>query len=313
MVDGMTDVGRFEVAIRPPDGPRHGWIAELARRQHGVVAHWQLFAGGLSRSAIQRLVRAGWLHPLHLGVYAVGHRAVGWHGRCTAGVLSCGPHAVLSHQPAAALWDLRRSSSRTVHVTAPRGRTGPAEVRVHRVRTLHPDDIARVDDIPVTSVPRTLLDNAEVLPPRQAIRMLEQAERLQLFDLRAIERLLARSHGRHGIRSLRAAIAALNGEPPPRVNSDWERDLLDFCDDHDLPRPELNVIVEGYEVDGLWRDKKLVVELDGYAFHRHPDAFENDRRKDATLQLAGYIVLRITWKRFVEEPEEVANLIRRRV
>jgi hypothetical protein len=242
----------------------------------------------------------------------VGHTAIDWLGRCIAGVFACGPHAVLSHQPAASLWDLRRSSSAAVHVTAPRSRSGPPGVRVHRVRTLHPEDVARVDGIPVTSVARTLLDNAEALPPRQLIRMLEQAERLQLFDLSAVERLLARSRGRHGIKPLCAGIAALHGEPP-RVNSDWERDLLDFCDDHCLPRPELNSIVEGYEVDALWREQKLIVELDSYAFHRHLAAFENDRRKDAALQLAGYIVLRITWRRFVEEPKEVAGLIRRRV
>jgi hypothetical protein len=180
------------------------------------------------------------------------------------------------------------------------------------VRSLHPDDRAEVHGIPVTSLPRTLLDNAEVLPLRQTVRMLEQAERLQIFDLRALEALLDRSHGRHGVKPLRAAMAETTGEPA-RTNSDWERDLLDFCDDYDIPRPELNVIVEGYEVDALWRDKKLIVELDSYAFHRHLSAFENDRRKYGALQLAGYIVLPITWRRLENEPQEVADLIRRRV
>jgi hypothetical protein len=144
----------------------------------------------------------------------------------------------------------------------------------------------------VTSVARTLLDLADVLALRQLIRAIEQAERLQLFDLKAVERLLARSNGRR-VKPLEAAIAAVNGEPA-RVNSDWERDLLDFCDDQDIPKPELNVIVEGYEVDALWRAKKLVVELDSYAFHRSLRAFEDDRRKYAALQLAGYMVLPLT-------------------
>jgi very-short-patch-repair endonuclease len=185
-------------------------------------------------------------------------------------------------------------------------------VTVHRVRALHPDDLAERDGIPVTSVARTLLDNAEVLPRRQVVRMIEQAERMGIFDLRAVERMIERSRGRHGVKPLRPAIAAVEGEPP-RVNSDWERDFLDFCEEHGLSKPELNSRVKGYEVDALWRDQKLIVELDSYSFHRHRAAFEDDRRKDGTLQLAGYIVLRITWRRVESEPEEVARLLRLRV
>jgi hypothetical protein len=183
---------------------------------------------------------------------------------------------------------------------------------VHRVRFLHPDDRAELNRVPVTSLPRTLLDNAEVLPLRQTVRMIEEAERLQVFDLTAVERLLARSRGRHGLKPVRAAVAAVNGDPP-RMNSDWERDFLDFCDDYALPRPELNVVVEGYEVDALWRDQELIVELDSWGHHRHRSAFEDDRRKYGALQLAGYLVLPITWRRLEEEPEEVARMIRRRV
>jgi Transcriptional regulator, AbiEi antitoxin len=121
----MTDVDPLNAAIRDRKGPRQ-WIAELAMRQHGVVAHWQVIRGGLSSSGIHRLIEAGWLHPLHIGVYAVGHRRVTWLGRCSAAVLACGPIALLSHQPAAALWEVRRSSSpgATCHRAAPE--EGPA-------------------------------------------------------------------------------------------------------------------------------------------------------------------------------------------
>jgi hypothetical protein len=280
--------------------------------QHGVVAHWQLIAGGLSRSAIQRLIGAGWLHRLYVGVYAVGHDRLSWHGRCLAAVFACGPGAVLSHRSAGALWAIRPTSSPRLDVTLLRPRKGPRGLCAHHVRSLHAEDRAERDGIPLTSVARTLLHLAEVVPPRELIRAVEQAERLGLFDLDAVGRLIGRSRGRHGIGPLRAAIAAVEGEPP-RVNSDWERDLLDFCDDHDLPRPELNVIVEGYEVDALWSDAKLIVELDSWDHHRSRRAFEEDRRRDAALQLAGYVVLRITWRRFEQEPEEVAGSIRRRV
>jgi hypothetical protein len=114
---------------------------------------------------------------------------------------------------------------------------------------------------------------------------------------------MERNQGRRGAKPLKAAIMAMEGEPP-RVNSPWERDLLDFCADIGVPRPELNVIVEGYEVDAFWRDKKLIVELDSWTFHRSRRAFEEDRRKYAVLQLAGYVVLPIT-----ALDEEAARLI----
>jgi hypothetical protein len=180
------------------------------------------------------------------------------------------------------------------------------------VRSLHPEDFAVIDGIPVTSVARTSLDLAEVLPLRQVIRVLEQAERIGVFDLKAMHALLARSHGRRGLKPLKLALAEVNGEPP-RTNSDWERDLLDFCDDYDIPRPELNVLVEGYVVDAFWRDRKLIAELDSWSHHRSRRAFEEDRRRDAILELAGYVVRRITWRMLEEDPEEVARLLKRRV
>jgi len=197
---------------------------------------------GLSATALERWATEGRLHRVHRSVYAVGHAALTSYGRWMAAVKACGPGALLSHISAAALWNLIRSSSPIIHVTTP-NRGSPKGIRVHRVRQLHADDAAVVDRVPVTSIARTLLDLADVIQPRQLIRAIEQAERLQLFDMRAIERLVDRSNGRR-VAKLGAAIAAVTGEPP-RVNSDWERDLLDFCDDHGLPRAELNVTVEG--------------------------------------------------------------------
>lgn len=285
-------------------------MASLAARQRGVVAHLQLIEIGISAHVIQHWLRAGRLHLIHVGVYAVGHPVLTDLGRWMAGVLGCGPGAVLSHQNAAAVWNLRPTSTAAVHVTVPgRSRKGPHGVTLHRVRHLHPDDWAELDGIPVTSVARTLLDLAEVLHPRQLIRAIEQAERLGLFDLGAILALIERSHGRHGIKPLRAVLSAMDAEPPNK-NSDWERDFLDFCTDHDLPKPELNAIVEGYEVDALWQDQKLIVELDSWGFHRSRRAFEEDRVRDAALQLAGYVVLRITWRRLENEPGAVAETVR---
>jgi hypothetical protein len=285
-------------------------MARLAARQHGVVAHWQLVRLGVPPHVIQHWLRTGRLHPIHVGVYAVGHRAIGGRGRWMAGVLGCGPAAVLSHQCAAALLELRSSSSAVIHVTAPgRSRQGPRAITLHRVRALYPDDVMVRDRIPVTSVPRTLLDLAEVLPPRALVRSIEEAERRRLFDLRAVEALIARSRGRHGLRPLVAALREIVDDPP-HANSDFERDFPPFCLAYGLPVPELNATVAGFVVDALWRDRRLVVELDGYAFHRSRRAFEADRERDAALQLAGYRVLRITWRRFTRDPAGVARTIR---
>jgi hypothetical protein len=278
--------------MRDRDASLFGAVAAVAGGTHGIVAHRQLIAFGVSSSTVQRWVESGRLHRLHLGVYAVGHTALTAHAQWLAGVLACGPDAVLSHQPAAALLDLRRSASPVIHVTTPR-RANPRGIRAHRVRRLHADDVGVRDGIPVTSVARTLLDLAAVLPLRQLIRAVEQAERLSVFDLRAVERLIGRSHGRSGVRALRTAILAVGGEAP-FVNSDWERDFLDFCQDHDIPKPELNVLVEGFLVDALWRDKRLIVELDSWVHHRSRRAFEEDRRRDGELQLKGYVVPRLT-------------------
>jgi hypothetical protein len=246
----------------------------------------------MSPSAIHRWVGNGRLRPEHRGVYAVGHRATGHLGRWMSGVLASGPGAVLSHQNAAAHLDLRKMSSAAIHVTTPR-RPRVQGVVAHRVRGLHPDDWAVVDGIPVTSVARTHLDMAEMLALRQMIRVIEQAERIGVFDLNAIHAVIGRNPGRHGISPLRAALAAIQGEPP-RTNSEWERDLLDFCDDYDIPRPVLNVVVEGYVVDAFWPEHKVIVELDSYEFHRARSAFVADRAKICALQLAGYRVLPIT-------------------
>lgn len=288
----ILDATHFSGDMRTKSASRRLAVADFAEKQHGVAAVQELLALGLSPSAVKRWTADRRLHRVHRGVYAVGRADLTAHGKWLAAVKACGPGAVLSHQSAATLWDLRRSSSSIVHVTTP-GRSRRQGLRAHEVRRLDEEDRALRDGVPVTSVARTALDCAEMVAQRELVRLLEQTERLGLFDLNAIELLLDRNPRRRGVKKLREAIAAVHGEPP-RVNSDWERDLLDFCDDIGVPKPELNVIVEGYEVDALWRDMKLIVELDSWTFHRSRRAFDEDRRKYAVLQLAGYMVLPIT-------------------
>ena len=179
-----------------------------------------------------------------------------------------------------------------------RGHRRPG-IRLHYSRTLTEDDRAVVDSIPVTGVPRTLLDLAAVAPARLD-RALEQAERLELFDLLAVLSLLDRC-GRHpGAGRLRRALAAY--VPLPYTRSELERRFLRLVDDAGLPAPAVNVVVAGYEVDMLWPDRGLVVELDGFEHHRTRAAFERDRRRDEDLKLAGLEVVRLTARRLAGDP-----------
>lgn len=302
-----------DVAVIFPDiqgerPPHAGEIAALAARQHGVVARRQLLKLGLGAGAIDHRLAEGGLHRVHAGVYAVGHMALAPRGRLMAAVLACGEGAVLSHRCAAAHWELRASAQRAVDVTVVgEGRRSRPGIVVHRARRLHPDDRALRLGIPVTAVARTLLDLAEVLPRDQVQRAFEEAERLRLLDLRAIESLCRRSHGRRGLRPLLALLAHARSAPATR--SELERRFLQLCRDAALPLPAVNVLVEGFEVDALWRTQKLIVELDSHAFHRNQAAFERDRVRDAALQLAGYRVVRITSRRLDTAPSVVVQTI----
>jgi len=272
-------------------------IATLANRQYGRVAGWQLKQLGLGRGAVQWRVRAGRLHRVHRGVYAVGHSVPTQRSAWMSAVLAFGEAAVLSHRSAAHHWDLRRSASASVDVTVPgRSFRGQKGIVLHQVRRLDARDVTVKDDIPITTVARTLLDNAEVLRERQVERMIEEAERLRLFDMVAVTETCERNPGSRGLLPLSACLGRAF-EVPPHTRSDLERCLLILCRDEDLPLPVMNAIVEGYEVDAHWPGTGVIVELDSWEFHRDRSSFESDRDRDAATLAAGCVTVRITWGR----------------
>jgi len=285
-------------------------IAAVAGRQHGLVDRGQLLALGLTAGAIGHRLSLGRLHRVHLGVYAVGHPAVSRRGRWLAAVLACGSDAVLSHRSAAALWGLSPTARADADVSTTVGRRhSRPRIAVHRVRALPPADRSVVDGIPVTSVARTLLDLADVVSPQVLQRALETAERERRLDLRALDELCARSPGRHGLRGLRRALAAFD-PAAAETRSELERQFLARCRTAGLPPPAVNTHVAGFEVDMAWPAKRLVVELDGHAFHANRQAFERDRVRDAALQLEGFRVIRVTHRRLHDHPETVMATVR---
>jgi hypothetical protein len=301
--------------LPPRDERGHHALAELAKRQHGVVSVRQLRGLGYSQGAIQRAVGTGRLHRLHRGVYAVGHTALSWHGHCLAAVLASGAGALASHTTAGWLWGLLQSRPGAYHATAPAPRASRSAFRLHRARILTEEDRVLVDGIPVTAIPRTLLDLAATLPERRLGAIIDRTEWQELLDLSAIEALLARTSGHPGYGRLRRAVALYRPEPA-FVRSVLEQRFLDLIRGAGLPDPSMNHFVEGYELDAYWPEERFAVELDGYDSHRTRKAFEEDRRRQEDLKLAGIEVLRVTSRRLSSEPrllaERVETLLRHR-
>jgi len=285
-------------------GPALETVVELATRQDGPVADWQLLEMGFPRTTIQSWRRRGRLHPIHRGVYTLGHRALGPNGRRWAAVLACGRAAVLSHRSAAALWGIRPDNRRRIDVTvASRGRASRDEIDVHRVRHLDLKDVTQIAGIPVTTLARTLLDLAEVVPQNQVRRAINEADYLKLFDLNAVKNQLSRSNGRRGQKPLTAALIA--AFPEERTRSDLEEAFLTFCDERGIDRPRVNRPRNDNELDMTWPEDNLIVELDGYQGHGTRRAFEDDRRRDAGHLLDGLRTVRVTDKWLTREPDDL--------
>lgn len=277
-------------------------IRELAARQHGVVAREQLVRAGVPDHKIEYRLKTGRLQRLYRAVYRVGPVA-GAREREMAAVLACGETAVLSHDSAAATWELApaQGDGAAVHVSVQGGCRAPGRgVRVHRVGPLATDEITRLDGIPITTPARTLLDLAAHANEGALERALARADRAGAVDRESIERLLARRPRRPGARRLAALLA---GTRPALTRSEAEARFLALIRKARLREPEANVVVRGYEVDLLWRAERLVVEIDGYAFHSSRAAFEADRRRDSALAASGFRVVRVTWAQLSNEPE----------
>jgi very-short-patch-repair endonuclease len=267
-------------------------LAEVATAQHGVVTRAQLLNAGLSDDAIDRRVKAGRLLRVHRGVYAVGHLPPSPHARAMAAVLACGPHALLSHRSAGALYGLIRHHG-PIDVTAPTNHRHEGIV-LHRSPTA---DRTTHYGIPVTTPARTLIDLVDVIDATSLTRAVNEARLRHLLSDDALMAAINDSPGR------RTAPLIPTHAPTRSV---FEDAFLAFLDRHRLPRPEVNQVVHGYEVDMLWRPQRLIAELDG---HGHELTFEADRERDAHLLVHGLSTIRITWERLTRaQRKEAARL-----
>lgn len=260
-------------------------VARVAARQFGAVSIAQLRAAGLSKTAVEKRRRSGRLHSLHRSVYAVGHVAPSIERRWMAGVLALGEAAVLSHRSAAALWGLLPANNDAVDVSLPNrnGRRRRKGIRVHRPLSLPPGETSRRRGIPVTTPARTIADLQGAVSARELRRAVRQADVLGLPigpDLQ-----------------------------PDRTRSELEHEFLRLCQRHHLPKPTVNLRIGSLIVDFCWVEQRLIVETDGYRYHRGRAAFEDDRARDLALRALGYEVVRLSYRQVCDESTKVGAVL----
>jgi len=223
-----------------------------------------------------------------------------------AAVLACGEASVLSLASAAVVLRLLSGTSgdRRIHVSTWGGYRSPGPgVWVHRVARMQPDEITRFRGVPVTTPARTILDLAGAGSLKDLEQAFARAFREKLTDRNEISRLLERYPRRKGTGVLCEMLSSPS--EPALLRSEAEFRFLALVREYHLPAPAGNAKVCGHEVDFFWRSRKLVVEVDGYAFHSASEAFEHDRSRDATLAAKGYRVMRVTWRQITEEPNHL--------
>lgn len=276
----------------------------LAERQWGVVAWRQLTDCGLGKATVSRWVSAGRLHRIHPGVYAVGHRELRDEGWLAAALLYAGPGSALSHATAAWWWEIRESRPSRLDISTPGRSTSLRAVRLH-----HPRALDRVwhRRLPATAPARTLLDLAPRLAPADLRRAVAETLYRRLATTEDIARVLTR--GRPGGAALRAALEQ-HLPQIARTRSELENRFLALCEKSGIPIPEVNVRIEGFIVDALWRAHCVVVELDGHATHARVAAVERDRERELTLRAGGWTVLRYTWRQVTRKPRQVVADLR---
>jgi len=267
------------------------------------VGRWQLYELGLTDQMIKTRVAHRALNRLYRGAYAVGHRALTVESRWMAA------KAVLSHRSAGQLWGLCPRSEIAPEVTAPGSAKTKSGIVAHRGSPAT-DEVGRMWGIPVTSVARTMFDLAATLGERDVERAWNEMEVREYRVRVSVPDLLERYPGRKGT-VLLARLADRKTLPVGITRNELEEAFLVLVDRFALPRPRMNAHLavrdRFYEIDCLWEDHKVAIELDGAAAHGTDKAFHGDRERDRILTAEGWTTSRVTWDHIQETPSEVAS------
>ncbi|MDQ6606936.1 MAG: DUF559 domain-containing protein [Actinomycetota bacterium] len=291
-------------------------LARLAAGQEGVFTIEQIADCGLTASAAWSRTQSGRLHLVHRRVYSLSPPSLlSREGRWLAAVLACGDGAVLSHRSAAALHGLRATERSGIDVTVPR-RTSRShqDIDIHRSTTLSARDVTIVRNIPCTTIARTTLDVAEVIRSGQLERMFEQAEQEEVLNFRALQDQIERNPTRLGA----ARVQALMDEYQAGMGATWselEADFRAMLKPTGVPMPQVNQFIvlddgeDAIRADFYWPAQRVVVETDGYKFHRARGAFERNRRNDQRLTVAGFRVVRMTHRQIKRQATKMAAVV----
>lgn len=299
----MGDISRETGEIAQKS--REAAIRALAGRQSGNISRRQLLAVGLSNAAIGGRVANGALAPRHIGVYALAPARQDPQALIHAAVLAGGPDAVASHASAGWLWGLVPRYEPPPEISLPTGDRRPRHILTHRCPSLSPRDITRQRGVPTTSPARTILDLAPRLSDKARTRLVNDALLRHHLRPAALQEVLDRNRYHPATRLLRPF--ADSSTNPTR--SSFEDDFLAFIATCNLPTPLINVSVNGREVDAYFPDHHVIVECDGWKFHKGREAFEDDRDRDTENLKHGLITVRITQKRLSTTPDyEAARL-----
>jgi hypothetical protein len=282
-------------------------VWSLVRRQHGVVSRKQLLDLGFTAKAIRHRVARGRLHILMRGVYAVGRPRVEREGRWMAAVLACGEEAMLSHRSAAALWGFGDEHPDYIEISARRHcKVRRPGIRVHDRAGLWNRDLASCFGIPVTGPVRTFLDLATVTGPKTVERAINEADKFDVIDAEALREALDDHPGLPGIRLLRHVL----DKHTFRLSDDeLERLFRPLAVAAGLPVPLTKHVVNEFEVDFYWPDLGLVVETDGWRYHRTPSAQSRDALRFQTHVAHGLTPLRFSHYQVKYEPRHVRAIL----
>ena len=287
-----------------------GRCVTLANGQLGLITWDQLRAVGVPASTAHRWVSASRLHRLHPRVYVLGHLALAPMANELAAQLACGPGAVISHRSAAHLWGFIDDEPPLVDVTLAGRRCRPKKgIRVHSSAKLPERDVRPKGLVRLTYPARTVIDMAADLTLDELERLIAEARARKLLRDGELEAAVEQVGNGRGTAAVRAYLGREGG--PVLTRSQRERLMRRLVREAGLAQPQSNVRVAGYEVDFLWAEQRVVVEVDSWQFHGHRAAFERDRRKSMRLTDSGYIVIRITARQLVDEPLAVIAHISR--
>lgn len=285
----------------------HQRMADLAARQYGIVTREQLAEIGYTDHMVDHALRTGRLQAWHRNVFAVGHGGLSAHGLCKAAVMFRGEGALISFQSAIWLWGLEKKLEIPVNVSVRWRGHCQSSIGLHHCPALREEDFAMTERLPVTSVARTLLDYASTAKQYRLEFAIDRADRLDLLDPAAVDRILDDVRGHRGRGPLAKALTIYRESGFTR--SGGKKRLLAALADAGVPRPVVNNFIEGYELDFYWEQERFAVELDSWEHHRSRRSFEEDRLRQENLAMAGIETIRITGTRLKHEPEQIARRI----